>query len=152
MQLSHCEVVEAEAEFGRHIRIGVLFPWKRDVQSNGLGSDIVRASVRGFHDSGTAPGHDHDTATYRLFAGSADDLPESTCHLVVPAFFNDGLCDIETAPQGLITRVCKERFGCRVHRSPGSLRFANARAAEDDDGMGDLSLLEHAFRFEKIEL
>src|SRR6516164_7221707 len=152
MELPHGEVVEAETELGRDIGIWVLFLWQRDVETDRLGSDIARAPVGGLHDSRTATRHNHDPASDSPFARSPDNLAELAGHFVVSALLCDPPRNLETTPQGLIIRIRGERPGACLHRAPGGLRFAYARAAENNDRVGDTLLLKQAFRFEEIEL
>lgn len=56
MHFAHGKVVEAEAQFRRNIGVGRLLMRLRYVEADARRADVSRATVRSFHDTGSAAG------------------------------------------------------------------------------------------------
>ena len=58
MHLAHGKIVKAEGQLRRRIRIGLLLSRQADIETNAGRRGIAGATVRGFHNAGTAAGSD----------------------------------------------------------------------------------------------
>src|SRR5690348_4143398 len=110
------------------------------------------APAGGFHDPRAAAGHDHNPSTQCLRSCRPDDPAKFSGDLVIAALGRNALRDRETAAQSWIAAVRGDRLGASFYVPSRSLWLGNASAAKDDNRVGDVVLLQQAFRLQIIDL
>ena len=106
VKLAHGEVVELEAQLGRDVRVGLLLVRQVDVEADAFGADFEGAAVGGFHDAGSAAGHDHELAAAIGGLGNGDEAAEFAGLVVEVALGQDPLGPLDGAAQfGIVGRL-----------------------------------------------
>ena len=99
VHLAQGEVVELEAQLGRHIGVGLLLVRQHDVQRHRRLACIVRTAVGCFHDARAAAGADVELLVYRQAGTVVRDDAGKFARLFVPGCIAQG-------PPGLLQCQC----------------------------------------------
>ena len=116
--------MEAKAQLGRDIGVGLLFARQDDVQADALATRFMSAAVTGFHDARSAAGGDIDRIA-ALDRDPGDDRCKAARLLVISAHFQLHFCTLD---RSCITQ--RQRF---AQQALGLFSGNDARAAEDHD-------------------
>ena len=152
VQFAQGEVVEAQAQVGRHIRIGKLLVRQIDIEADRLGADVERAAVGGLHHAGTAAGHHRDALVSGPAARLAHQPAERARHVVIMALGENALGDGDAARQFGISRLARKRHTQRLEVATRHARLADAGRAEHHDRVRDRVFFEQQFGLLILEL
>ena len=152
MKFPHGEVMEAEGQARRDVRVGKLLVRQGYIEADRLGSGIERAAVRRLHDAGAASGHDDGELLLAVGVGFADEPSEFAGDVVIAALGEDSLCGGKPMLQLLIAAIRGERICQPLHLAGCRRMLADTGAPEDHDGLAHPCFLEKEVSLEIVDL